>query len=109
LPSGQGSTSLVGGSFYDAGGGGPALPGCPPEPDPTAIAGTVSIEDATGSVIATETLAAGQTFDVAVSPGEYTVIGRESSASGGETGCESRAVTVVAGQVTPIYCWLVFP
>jgi hypothetical protein len=67
------------------------------------------VKNAAGEVVAAETLAAGQTFEVAVGPGEYSVSGSETNASGGEAGCESAAVVAAAGEVTPVYCWVVLP
>jgi hypothetical protein len=109
LPSLPGPTSLTGGIFDDATGGGLPQAGCPSPPDPTPIGGTVTIEDEAGKAVATQFLAAGQTFDITVSPGAYTIVGKEDTVSGGETGCEGGPVTVTAGQQTPIYCWLIFP
>jgi hypothetical protein len=108
-----GPTSVVGG-IYEGHGGGPLHhwrpPDCPP-PASRPLAGNVTITNSEGTVIATETLAEGQTFDVAVSPGTYTVSGNIGPPTNvpGERACSGGPVTVLAGRVVHLQCGIAEP
>jgi hypothetical protein len=99
-----GPTSVVGGIYYDDGGGPRGQKRqCSPPPGPGA-AGTVTIRAASGAIVATVTLAQSQRFDVSVTPGSYTVQGTLAGGPG-ETHCAGGPITVRAGRITPLPCW----
>jgi hypothetical protein len=90
-PTGPGPTAVVGG-IYSFGG-----PACDGGSTP-AMAGTVEVFDSSGDVVATQTVTAGQTFDIPVSPGTYTVFGAPQADVSFGLGCRSEPVTAVAGE-----------
>jgi hypothetical protein len=110
LPSGTGETSIIGGIFWLA--GGPSGE-CQPTAS-TPLGGTITVKNAEGVTVATVTVAEGETFDIAVSPGTYTVTGvREvpmplpltcGAAAGSDTFAAGQPVPVSQGQSVDVYC-----
>ena len=93
---GPGPTAVVGGIYIVGGAVNPV--GCAGHAGPTpASAGTVEVIDAAGNVAATQTVAADQTFTIAVPPGTYTLRG------GPANFCRSNGpVTVTEGNQAPV-------
>jgi hypothetical protein len=110
LPSRTGETSIVGGIFWLA--GGPSGE-CQPTAS-TPLGGTITVKNAEGVTVATVTVTEGQTFDIAVSPGTYTVTGvREvpmplpltcGVAVGSDAFAAGQPVAVSQGQAADVYC-----
>lgn len=69
---GPGPTAVVGG-IYLSGGPTPDLNCVGPIGPTPAVGGTVQVLNAAGDVVATQTVADGQTFTIALAPGTYTI------------------------------------
>jgi hypothetical protein len=98
-PTGPGPTALVGGIYVIggppcAGMGGPVPP----------VAGTVDVLNEAHETVATVTVAAGETFDIDVAPGTYTLAA--TLTDGGSCWSPSKPTVALAGQSTDagIYC-----
>jgi hypothetical protein len=90
---GPGPTSLVG-QLFGGGGGPPRCDGGTIKSMP----GTIEVLGGKGEVLATQTVAEGQAFDISVPAGTYTVAGAIGSST--EFSCKSDPVTAIEGQRT---------